>query len=155
MICSNGSTKRSREDVVVSSGRIGRGADVSGDRFRVLVVEDFGHAAELLATLVRVMGHEAVATESARAAIDACASFDPHVVLLDLSLPDLCGYETARIMKACRPRMRIVAVTGWPDSRGAARAREVGIHEYVVKPFTRRHIERLFSSMRASAPTGA
>jgi DNA-binding response OmpR family regulator len=129
--------------------------DVSVDRFRVLVVEDFAHAAELLATLVRVMGHEAMAAESARQAIDACSTFHPDLVLLDLGLPDLCGYETARIMKACRPRVRIVAMTGWPDARGATRAKEVGIHDYVVKPFMRRHIERVLTSMQAAALSGA
>ena len=65
----------------------------------------------------------------------------------------MCGYEAVRILKACRPAVRIVAFTGWPDSTGLVQAFAAGVDEYIAKPFTRRRIERALAPKCDAKPS--
>jgi DNA-binding response OmpR family regulator len=133
---------RARADQLVLEGE----RMETSERYRVLVVDDFEHCAESIALLVEVLGHESRTATTARAAIDACGRFAPDLVLLDLGLPDMCGFEAVRILKACRPGVRVVAFTGWPDPEGLVHAFAAGAEEYIAKPINRRRIERLLST---------
>src|SRR5690606_12271186 len=108
---------------------------VAGRR-RILVVDDNDDAAETLAELLRMLGHEVeVATDgpSALARVDA---FVPDLGLVDLGLPVMDGFEVARRLRATvgLEGIPLVAVTGYGQERDRVAAREAGFDELLVKP---------------------
>jgi PAS domain S-box-containing protein len=105
-------------------------------RRRVLVVDDNTDAAESLATLLEISGHETALAHDGRAAIEAAEAYRPDVVLLDIGLPKLSGHEAARWIRE-RPWGRdvvLVALTGWGQDEDRRKSREVGFDHHLVKP---------------------
>ena len=105
-------------------------------RRRVLVVDDNEDAANSLTMLLELDGHEAKAAYTAREALEQAASFDPDVVLLDIGLPEMDGYEVARRMRTLpyAGRMRLVALTGYGQAEDCQRALAAGFDDHLVKP---------------------
>lgn len=103
---------------------------------RVLVVDDNVDAADSLRFVLELQGHEARVTYDAESALEVAAQFAPEFVLLDIGLPDVDGYETARRIRELRDgaRMRLIAVTGWGQEEDKQRAYEAGFDEHVTKP---------------------
>ena len=102
----------------------------------VLVVEDHPETADVLATLLRMVGHEAEVAPDARAALEAARSRPPDVVLLDLGLPDMDGWQLARRFQepgGGKPPL-LVAVTGLGQEADRRRSGEAGIDLHLVKP---------------------
>ncbi len=103
---------------------------------RVLVVDDNADAALTLQMLLRSLGHQTHVVHDGHAALEAARLFRPEVVLLDIGMPGLDGYEVARrlrAMKGERP-LRIVAVTGWGTEADRRRSQEAGFDLHLVKP---------------------
>jgi CheY-like chemotaxis protein len=103
---------------------------------RILVVDDNVDAAESLQRVLQIHGHTVHAVGDGYAALDAVESFRPAVVLLDIGLPELDGYEVARRIRAM-PRGReicLCAITGWGQAEDKRRAREAGFDEHMTKP---------------------
>jgi signal transduction histidine kinase len=105
-------------------------------RVRVLVVDDNLDGAVSLAALLSTNGHEVHTAHDGEEAVRAAGEWRPQVVLLDLGLPKLNGFEAC-----CKIRqqpwgqaMTIVAVTGWGDEEAQARSREAGFNQHLVKP---------------------
>jgi signal transduction histidine kinase len=95
---------------------------------RVLVVDDNRDAAESLAALLKKMGHEVDLAFDGPAALEAARHFKPDLVLMDIGLPGLSGYEVAQRIRE-QPELRevvLVAVTGWGQEEDRRRAREAG-----------------------------
>jgi CheY-like chemotaxis protein len=105
-------------------------------RLRVLVVDDNVDAAESIAMLLSLEGHEVMSVHHAQHALEAVGSFRPHVVLLDIGLPGMDGYEVARRLRSSRSSdsLRLVAVTGYGQQSDRDRAREAGFDLHLVKP---------------------
>ena len=103
---------------------------------RILIVDDNVDAADSIAMLLTMEGHETRAVNTARAALLAVPDFQPEVVLLDIGLPEMDGYEVARRLRAQngRHRMRLVAVTGYGQPSDRRRAHAAGFDEHMVKP---------------------
>ena len=103
---------------------------------RVMVVDDNVDAAAMLDMLLRSLGHETRVTHDGIEALRVAAEFRPEIVLLDIGMPGLDGYEVARRLRTLakdRP-LRIVAVTGWGQDADRARSREAGFDLHLVKP---------------------
>jgi PAS domain S-box-containing protein len=103
---------------------------------RVLVVDDNIDAAATLQLLLRSLGHEVEAVHDGIEALKVAAAFAPDIVLLDIGLPGLDGYEVARRLRALhreRP-LRIVAITGWGQEADRERSQEAGVDVHLVKP---------------------
>ena len=103
---------------------------------RVLVVDDNADAADTMALLLMSMGHISRVARSGGEALEHIGPFRPDIVLLDIGLPDVDGYEVARQLRLAtieRP-VRIVAVTGWGQEADRERARESGFDLHLVKP---------------------
>lgn len=118
-------------------------AEVRRGACRVLVVDDHQDFAELLARLLRGSGQVCQTATGGRAAIEAFGLFDPDVVLLDLCLPDVSGYEVARIMKMHSPDIGIVAMTGNVGPTSVACAFAAGADDFALKPLDTEHLDAL------------
>jgi CheY-like chemotaxis protein len=105
-------------------------------RRRVLVVDDNRDAADSLAVLLEVAGQEVVVAYDGLAALDLAASFRPDVLLLDLGLPNLSGYEVASRLRQREGEEKpmLVALTGWGQEEDRRRSREAGFDLHLTKP---------------------
>jgi PAS domain S-box-containing protein len=101
---------------------------------RILVVDDNRDAAESLAALLRLDGHEVVTVFDGYKVLAAVQSLQPQVVLLDIGLPGLNGYEVAQRLREVGSPARLVALTGYGQPEDRERARRAGFHEHLVKP---------------------
>jgi CheY-like chemotaxis protein len=104
---------------------------------RILVVEDCLDSAESLATLLRLYGHRVVIAFNGIAALEAVQKAVHDVVLLDIGLPELNGWEVARRISELSPQglpPLLVAMTGYGQARDRERSLEAGIHLHLVKP---------------------
>lgn len=102
---------------------------------RVLVVDDNVDAAEGLRMLLELMGVEAHAVFDGVSGLSAVAEFAPDMVLLDIGMPGMDGYEFARRVRAENPQCpTLVAVSGWGQQDDRKRSREAGIDAHLVKP---------------------
>jgi CheY-like chemotaxis protein/two-component sensor histidine kinase len=102
---------------------------------RVLVVDDNEDAANSLADVLRLTGHHAEVAFSGAKALQAATDLDADLVLLDIGLPDMDGFEVARrLRRIVRRDCRLVAVTGYGTAEDTRRSLEAGFDEHVVKP---------------------
>jgi CheY-like chemotaxis protein len=106
------------------------------NRHRVLVVDDYPDSADVVRTLIELMGHEARIASSGRAALAEAYGFDPTIVILDIGLPDINGCDVARELRA-RPggqHVHIAALTGWGQHDKRQAALSAGCDQFVLKP---------------------
>lgn len=110
-------------------------SDVSTAR-RVLVVDDDADSASVLALLLRSQGHEVRTAVDGASGLTEARSFAPEVVLLDLGLPDMSGFEVAEELRRHRGRdgLVLIAVTGYGGEGIARRCSDAGFDHHMVKP---------------------
>ncbi|MEX0938094.1 MAG: chemotaxis protein CheB [Pirellulales bacterium] len=110
--------------------------DSPARKLRVLVVDDNRDAAKLLGTLVRRLGHEVRSATDGLQAIEVASEFRPHVVLMDLGMPKMNGYEAAQHIRLQHwgQEMTLVALTGWGQDEDRRRTQQAGFDHHLVKP---------------------
>jgi len=123
---------------------------------RVLVVEDNLDAAESLATLLRVWGHDVRVAHDGLQALEVAREQRPEVVLLDIGLPSLDGYQVARRLRedVGLDTSLLVAMTGYGQPEDRRRSREAGIHHHFVKPVEPMVLRNLLADVAAPAGSG-
>ncbi|MDB5853455.1 MAG: hypothetical protein JWR22_1496 [Herminiimonas sp.] len=112
-------------------------APPTGHARRVLVVDDNVDAASTVAEILRMMGHEVQTAYDGLSAVAMAQSMKPDVILLDIGLPGIDGYEVARRIRASDSEVRdaaLVALTGWGEDEDVQRAFSVGFDDHCVKP---------------------
>jgi PAS domain S-box-containing protein len=114
---------------------------------RVLVTDDNVDAAESLASMLRMMGHEVSTAFDGEACVAACEAFRPQVAFVDIGMPRLNGYEAARRIRgaAWGAQVTLIALTGWGQEEDRKRAREAGFDHHVVKPVDFKLLARLLN----------
>jgi CheY-like chemotaxis protein len=117
-------------------------------RVRVLVVEDNDDVAESLAQLVELLGHEVEIARDGVAALTRARAHPPDIVLCDIGLPGMSGFEVARVFRAdpALRHARLVAVSGYALPEDRQEAAEAGFERHVAKPADPDEIERLLAS---------
>jgi signal transduction histidine kinase len=107
-----------------------------GSTGRVLVVDDNTDALDTAAEVLRGVGHEVLAVSHPREALAKFAEFEPEVVVLDIGLPGLDGYQLAQSLRNARPewRGRFIALTGYGQEADKARAAAAGFSVHLTKP---------------------
>jgi signal transduction histidine kinase len=125
---------------------------------RILVADDNHDAAEAMATLLELHGHEVRVAHDGFEALAVGDAFSPQVVLLDLGMPRMDGYQTAREIRArvWGRRTTIVALTGWGQREDRQRTAEAGFDAHLVKPVTDTDLFLILTSSDADvqvAPT--
>jgi CheY-like chemotaxis protein len=105
-------------------------------RRRLLIADDNEDAAESLAALLRIDGHEVTVVKNGREALATINSLQPEIALLDIGMPDMNGYEIARQLRQgpLRDQLTLIAVTGWGQDRDKTRALEAGFNHHFTKP---------------------
>jgi signal transduction histidine kinase/ActR/RegA family two-component response regulator/PAS domain-containing protein len=128
----------------------------TGPRRRALVVDDNVDSAESLAILLEATGNETRTAHDGREAIAAAEAFKPQVVFLDIGMPHLNGYDTARRIRE-QPWGRnivLVAVTGWGQEEDRRRSKDAGFDAHLVKPADYTEVSRLLASVRGHPGNG-
>jgi CheY-like chemotaxis protein/two-component sensor histidine kinase len=126
---------------------IGNPQSAIPNRRRVLVVDDNRDAADSLTMLLRSKGHDVRVAYDGPAALAAAGAFGPDLVLLDLGMPGMDGYEVARRLRgmpAFAGRV-IAALTGWGQEADRRRTREAGFDHHLVKPVDPAELETLLA----------
>jgi signal transduction histidine kinase/CheY-like chemotaxis protein len=119
-------------------------ADLRGVVRRVLVVDDNRDAAESLAELVALFGHIVEVAYDGPSAVELACASRPDVILCDVGLPGMSGYQVAKAVRARVQRtIRLVAVTGYAQPEDVSRAREAGFDGHIAKPADPAEIDRL------------
>jgi CheY-like chemotaxis protein len=103
-------------------------------RLRILVVDDNRDTADTLGWLVESCGHEVQVAYDGAEVLEAAEAFCPHVILLDIGLPNLDGYELAGILRQRMTGVLIIAVTGHGDEAQRQRAADAGFNFLLEKP---------------------
>jgi CheY-like chemotaxis protein len=101
---------------------------------RLLVVDDNRDTVDSLAMLLRLNGHEVSTADSGPAGLKAALSETPDVVLLDLGLPGIDGYEVARRIREKTDKPLLIAMTGYGQTEDRERSKEAGFEYHLVKP---------------------
>jgi CheY-like chemotaxis protein len=150
----HGSTFELRLPLLEETARVA-GPAVSSPRVamqrRVLVVDDNADAAESLAMLIRQWGGIAWAANDGPTAIARAQEFSPEVVLLDLGMPGMDGYETCRRLRELGTKACIVALTGWGHDSDKHRVLRSGFDAHLTKPADPVELEQLLVAGRAPA----
>ena len=118
---------------------------------RLLVIEDNVDARQTLRALLETLGHEVHEAADGEAGIAAALELRPDLVFVDIGLPRLDGYEVARRLRAAKPAMRLVALTGYGRDDDVQRARDAGFDEHLLKPASSSKSGRPSTPRRSSA----
>jgi CheY-like chemotaxis protein len=120
---------------------------------RILVVDDCKDTVDSLSILLGLWGHEVRAAYDGDQALATADEFKPQVVLLDILLPRLNGYQVARQLRQLPegPDMMLVAVSGYSGSEDFARSREAGFDRQLVKPIELEELQRLLDGNAVSS----
>ena len=124
-------------------------AQPAGRRCRVLAVDDSVDAVEFLARLLRLSGHEVEVAYDGTSAVQAALAMRPDVVLLDIGLPGLTGYEVARQLRQ-EPALKntvLVALTGYGRESDRQRSRNAGFSYHLVKPAGVSEVEEILATV--------
>jgi CheY-like chemotaxis protein len=126
---------------------------MSKDLCKVLVVDDERDNADTNVVLLRLWGHEAEAAYSAEDAISKAKALDPDVVLLDIGLPVMNGFDLAAELRKSCAGAKFLALTGYTRADIVRRARDSGFERVLIKPAPARVIKEAVDAGCAAAPT--
>ena len=132
----------------------GEGHDHAGAARRILIVDDNRDSADSLALLLVHAGHETQTAYDGHSGMEAARALRPHVILLDIGMPQLNGYEVARRIRR-EPwggDVVLVALTGWGQVEDRAKSREAGFDAHFVKPVEHRVLAKFLAEL---PPRGA
>ncbi len=115
---------------------------------RIIVVEDNVDSAEMLAALLQLDGHEVQMAHEGATAIEMARSFRPNVVLLDIGLPNMDGFEVAQRLRALDETKGaiLIALTGYGQAEDRQRSKEAGFDHHLVKPLDRNLLTSLLNA---------
>ena len=109
-------------------------------------------AANSLVELLRLDGHDADAVYSANGALDAVGTKTPDVVLLDIGLPEMDGYQVAQQIRKSSSGIRLIALTGYGQAEDIVRTRAAGFDAHMVKPVDFDVLQRAIAAVDRETP---
>ncbi|MGQ0752840.1 MAG: ATP-binding protein [Betaproteobacteria bacterium] len=128
-------------------------AQTAVPRTRILVVDDNRDAADSLGMLLQCLGADVRVAHDGAEALNAVAAYQPAVVLLDIGMPGMDGYEVARRIRKDFPERRtpLVALTGWGQEEDRRRARDAGFDHHLIKPADMKTLQALLATLVSDA----
>ena len=129
----------------------------SAAKCRILVADDNVDAAESMGTMLRLMGNEVRTVRDGMQAVEEAAEFRPDVILLDIGMPRLNGYEAARRIREERwgKGMILVALTGWAQDEDKRKAKDAGFDGHVTKPVELTYLEEVLAGLQSDPSRSA
>jgi CheY-like chemotaxis protein len=126
---------------------------MKGAPLRIMIVDDNRDSADSLASLLQLDGHETQVAYRGDTALERAPQFRPALVLLDIGLPDMDGYEVARKLRAtpATAAVGLIAVTGYGGGEDERRTREAGFDAHLVKPIDLGCLERIIAQLPGEA----
>jgi PAS domain S-box-containing protein len=137
-----------REPAAPAPAVAGAGAGPHGPRLRVVIVEDSPDSADSLRLLLEVQGHEVRVAHSGPEGVELALAWRPDIVVSDIGLPGLSGFEVARQLRG-QPGLEktlLVALSGYGGEEECRRGREAGFDHYLIKPADPADLRRLLTS---------
>ena len=115
------------------------------------MADDNRDAADSLAMMLRLLGNEVRTANDGQQAVEAVAEYNPDVVILDIGMPRLNGYEAARRIRGepWGKGVMLVAITGWGQEEDKQRTREAGFDHHLVNPVQFAALQRLLAQRAA------
>jgi PAS domain S-box-containing protein len=132
----------------------GRQEPARSSGHRLLVVDDNRDAADSLAVLLRLQGHEVRVAHGGPAALEMTKGYAPDMVFLDIGMPGMDGYEVARRMRPLLGGVVLVALTGWGTQEDRRRSAEAGFDHHLVKPVEPKALEGVLADPRLPRRSG-
>ncbi len=117
---------------------------------RILVADDNDLAASSLGTLLEIMGNEVRIAKDGAEAVEAAQAFEPDLILMDIGMPKLNGYEACKAIREqpWSSKAVLVALTGWGQDEARRRSQESGFTHHMVKPVSPDALEAILGSLR-------
>lgn len=118
-------------------------------RKQVLVVDDNEDAADTLGKLLELLGAEVRTATDGIGALELLKQFQPDLVLLDIGMPEMDGYEVARRIREHNSAsgVRLVALTGWGQNEDRQRSLEAGFNDHLIKPLSMEDLRKVVASL--------
>jgi len=107
----------------------------------VLVVDDEPEFVDLVIRSLQISGYETATAYSGPDAVSSCHSFNPHLILLDVMMPEMNGIETLRKIREFDRGVKVVMISGMHDLQAAREAIRLGASDYVTKPFDLKELD--------------
>jgi len=128
------------------------GAPPAASASRILIVDDNRDAADTLARILALRGHETRVVYNGLDALTACDDMRPDVMFLDIGLPDITGYQVALELgqRVYRSSLTLVALTGWGMNKDRERSRDAGFEHHMTKPVSARIVLELLAGISAA-----
>jgi two-component system CheB/CheR fusion protein len=125
----------------------------SAKPLRILIVEDNRDAARTLGLLMRRYGHEVTLAHSGTSAVEAAKQWGPDVVLCDLGLPEMDGFEVASVLRQdpVLATKRLIAISGYGDDEDIRRSQAAGYDLHLIKPVDPAELQRLLVNWKPDA----
>ena len=126
-------------------------ATPAADKLRVMVVDDNADAAESLSALMEFSGYDVLVAYDGASALAKVDGFRPHVVFLDIGLPDQSGFEVAPAMRriGCMADAILIALTGWGTEQDKQRSRQAGFDQHLTKPVDFVSLQKMLAEVEA------
>jgi CheY-like chemotaxis protein len=124
---------------------------LSNESCTVLVVDDERDNANSIVTLLQLWGHEAEAAYSGEDALSKALVLDPDVVLIDIVMPDMNGFDVAKELRRICPRAKFLALTGFTQADIVRRSRDAGFAKVLIKSATARELKEAVDTECAAA----
>jgi signal transduction histidine kinase/ActR/RegA family two-component response regulator len=140
-------------DLSAQKGAVEAELPAAATLLRVLVVDDNQDSADSMAMFLRITGHEVRTVHDGLAAVEEATNFQPNVILLDIGLPKLNGYDAARhIREEHGDAVLLIALTGWGQEEDRRRSREAGFDHHLTKPIDFDDLDKLLADANPQAP---
>lgn len=121
-------------------------------RHRILVVDDNSDSANMLSLIVKMLGNEVQVASDGLQAVKLAEEFLPQVILMDIGMPHMNGYEAAKLIrqKPWGKEMMLVALTGWGQDEDRLRSKEAGFDHHLVKPAEPVELQRILAKVEST-----
>ncbi len=119
------------------------------DTYRILVVDDEFDVRDILERSLSLSKYHVKTASGGLSAIEICRTFLPHLVLLDVMMPDLGGIETLRKIRELDKDVKVVMVSGMHDVQAAKESIAMGAIDYITKPFDLRELDEYIKDILA------
>jgi PAS domain S-box-containing protein len=126
---------------------------VAAGQCKILIVDDDEDTVTSMSMMLRILGHDTFIAHDGLRAVEAARLYRPDIVLLDIGLPKMNGYETASRIRQepWGKEMKLVALTGWGQEEDKRRSREAGFDRHLIKPVEPAALEKLLKELRSDS----